>query len=62
MRKKLKLSYGGGDSSGKKCTWGCDGNYDEVWRKSDVRGPVLSCVGKESGFGQREDVLTFNLL
>jgi hypothetical protein len=63
MRKKLKLSFDGGDFGSKKCKEGMVGSDGVwVWRESGVRLSVLClCVWQESGFSRSEDVSTFDL-
>jgi hypothetical protein len=45
MRKKLKLSFNGGDSGSKKCKRGCSGAYGGVWRSLRFAGVWSQAVG-----------------
>jgi hypothetical protein len=47
MRKKMKISFDGGDSGSKKCKRGYGGAYSGVWRSLRVAGIwSLESVGR----------------
>jgi hypothetical protein len=45
MRKKMKLSFDGGDSGSKKCKRGYGGAYGGVWRSLRLVGVWSQAVG-----------------